>query len=158
MMSSSLATVDRPETWVVMVRRLAKKFAARRFRDEVISDTLLAIVQRVRSKRPLDRLVAFAKTIVRRLAIRAAFRERLHREVDADTVAGSPVAPDDHGLGRPVIRIASLRGDRQRWLCRRVLARWSCERMAEASGLNVGEVRRQVLELSSKILSLTQTA
>jgi hypothetical protein len=54
------ASVDHPDTWLPLVRRLAQRYAAPRLQADVTAESLLAIVVRLRSGRTIERLPAFA--------------------------------------------------------------------------------------------------
>jgi hypothetical protein len=119
--------------------------------DDVVAETQAVLMGEVANGREIEDLCAYAGQVARSV-VRLLRQQEAGSGVDVNSVACSPgLASFDQLVARRGLSLKFLRGATQQKLVAAVRAGVGVEAIAEALGMEVGEVRRQVERLAARI-------
>jgi RNA polymerase sigma factor (sigma-70 family) len=158
-----------PEGWPGISRQV-EAFVGRFFRgvadvdvDDVVQETLLQLLQRCRSGRPVESPAALATVIARRRcidALRRAYVSRRTLAEDADAPASPEGAGDDEGPAERrevrglLLRVRRRLSPRCRVLLDQLLLGWRLSDVARRLGTTAGAVRNRWFHCRRQIQDL----
>ena len=152
----ALPSLADPESWLPLLRRVARRRCERHELDDVVGDAVIALMAHVRAG-TVQSLVGLARVIVIAAVSRLKERRRWSLLGASDELIPSfdrVVEPEEQRLALVTELRGQLRGEMQQWYFDRALDGWTNRRMAMVLNRDLGEVNSQLEELTAKLNTL----